>query len=143
MSSGTTGHAETVEISFDPKQVSYGTLPQIFFSVAHNPTELNRQVPDVDTQYRSAIFPGDAAQQKLTQAYIAQLDAAKSVGGPLATQVEKYAGLYPTEAYHQEFLTRHPTHPYIVLNDLPKIEHLKALFPQQYRDAPVLVGAAM
>jgi peptide-methionine (S)-S-oxide reductase len=138
---GDTGHAESVEITFDPSQVTYGTLLQIFFSVAHDPTQLNRQGPDTGTQYRSAIFPQTDAQQRVAQAYIAQLDAAHSFKKPIATKIEKASGFYAAEAYHQDFLTLNPRHPYIVINDLPKVEQLKKVFPQRYREAPVLVGA--
>ncbi|UVJ41803.1 peptide-methionine (S)-S-oxide reductase MsrA [Pseudomonas sp. LS1212] len=141
VSNGDTGHAESVEVTFDPAQVSYGTLLQIFFSVAHNPTELNRQGPDVGTQYRSAIFPANSEQQRIAQAYIAQLDAARSFNKPIATRLETFNGFYPAESYHQDFLTEHPSHPYIVINDLPKIAQLKQLFPERYREAPVLVKA--
>ena len=136
---GRTGHAESVQITFDPSKVSYGTLLQIFFSVAHNPTERDRQGPDVGTQYRSAIFPMNASQQRIAQAYIAQLDAAKSFRQPIATRIENYTGFYPAEDYHQDFLTRHPSNPYIVINDLPKVNELKRLFPRRYRTEPVLV----
>lgn len=139
---GRTGHAESVQITFDPSKVSYGTLLQIFFSVAHNPTERNRQGPDIGTQYRSAIFPMNASQQRIAQAYIAQLDAAKSFRRPIATRIEHYTGFYPAENYHQDFLARHPSNPYIVINDLPKVNELQRLFPQRYRAEPVLVHPA-
>ncbi len=141
VSSGTTGHAESVQITFDPSKVSYGTLLQIFFSVAHNPTELNRQGPDSGTQYRSAIFPADAGQKRVAQAYIAQLDAAHAYARPIVTRIEDGARFYPAEAYHQDFLARHPSYPYIVINDLPKLDALKRLFPDRYRATPVLVGS--
>ena len=139
VSEGDTGHAESVEVTFDPSQVSYGTLLQIFFSVAHNPTELNRQGPDHGTQYRSAVFPESAEQKAVAQAYIAQLDAAKSFNAPIVTQVETYNGFYPAEDYHQNFLTTHPTYPYIVINDLPKVGQLKQLFADRYNEQPVLL----
>lgn len=139
VSEGDTGHAESVEVTFDPSQVSYGTLLQIFFSVAHNPTELNRQGPDHGTQYRSAIFPQSPEQQAVAQAYIAQLDAAKSFNAPIVTKVESYNGFYPAEDYHQNFLTTHPTYPYIVINDLPKVGQLKQLFADRYSEQPVLL----
>ncbi|MDN5842995.1 MAG: peptide-methionine (S)-S-oxide reductase MsrA [Alcaligenaceae bacterium] len=139
--SGRTGHAESVEITFDPSQVSYGALLQIFFSVAHNPTELNRQGPDTGTQYRSAIFPMNESQQHVAQAYIAQLDAAHAFKQAIVTRVEPYTGFYPAEAYHQDFMTRNPNSPYIVINDLPKVENLEKLFPKRWRPDPVLVGA--
>lgn len=141
VSDGNTGHAEAVQVSFDPAQVSYGKLLQIFFSVAHNPTELNRQGPDSGTQYRSALFPQTLAQQTVAQAYIAQLDAAHSFSKPIVTQVETYKGFYPAESYHQNFLTLHPSHPYIVVNDLPKVAQLHKLFDSQYSSEPVLVKA--
>lgn len=139
VSEGDTGHAESVEVTFDPSQVSYGTLLQIFFSVAHNPTELNRQGPDHGTQYRSAIFSQSPDQQAVAQAYIAQLDAAKSFNAPIVTKVESYNGFYPAEDYHQNFLTTHPTYPYIVINDLPKVGQLKQLFADRYSEQPVLL----
>lgn len=142
VSGGATGHAESVRVTFDPQQVSYGKLLQIYFSVAHNPTEVNRQGPDTGTQYRSAVFPMSDAQRRVAEAYIAQLNAAHAYSKPIATKVEKYTGFYPAEAYHQDFLTEHPTYPYIVINDLPKVKDLARLFPMQYRDAPVLVKTA-
>ncbi|WP_353193660.1 peptide-methionine (S)-S-oxide reductase MsrA [Pandoraea pnomenusa] len=142
VSGGATGHAESVQVTFDPQQVSYGKLLQIYFSVAHNPTELNRQGPDTGTQYRSAVFPMTDAQRRVADAYIAQLDTAHAYSKPIATKVEKYTGFYAAEAYHQDFLTEHPNYPYIVINDLPKVKDLKRLFPAQYRDTPVLVKTA-
>ena len=141
VSEGDTGHAESVEVTFDPAQVSYGTLLQIYFSVAHNPTELNRQGPDHGTQYRSAIFVQNSEQQRVAQAYIAQLGAAKSFDQPIVTRLESYNGFYPAEEEHQDFLTEHPTYPYIVINDLPKVAQLKQLYPQRYQEKPVLVKA--
>ncbi|WP_095152102.1 peptide-methionine (S)-S-oxide reductase MsrA [Pseudomonas sp. Irchel s3b5] len=141
VSDGNTGHAESVEVTFDPSQVSYGTLLQIYFSVAHNPTELNRQGPDTGTQYRSALFPQSVEQQKVAQAYIAQLDVAKSFSKPIVTKLETFNGFYPAEEEHQDFLTEHPTYPYIVINDLPKVAQLKQLYPERYQDKPVLVKA--
>ncbi|MBV7480413.1 peptide-methionine (S)-S-oxide reductase MsrA [Pseudomonas sp. PDM31] len=141
VSGGDTGHAESVEVTFDPNQVSYGSLLQIYFSVAHNPTELNRQGPDSGTQYRSAIFTKSAEQQRVAQAYITQLDAARSFDKPIATQLETFNGFYPAEEEHQDFLTEHPTYPYIVINDLPKVAQLKQLYPDRYQDQPVLVKA--
>ncbi|POA29215.1 MULTISPECIES: peptide-methionine (S)-S-oxide reductase MsrA [unclassified Pseudomonas] len=143
VSEGDTGHAESVQVTFDPAQVSYGTLLQIYFSVAHNPTELNRQGPDTGTQYRSAIFVESAEQQKVAQAYIAQLDAAHAFNKPIVTKLETYNGFYPAEAYHQNFLTEHPTYPYIVINDLPKVAQLKQLYPERYQEKPVLVKTGM
>lgn len=137
---GDTGHAEAVRISFDPKEVSYGRLLQIYFSVAHNPTELNRQGPDTGTQYRSTVFPVDADQQRVAKAYIAQLDKSRAFDKPIATTLETGKTFYAAEAYHQDFLTRHPDHPYIVINDLPKVDNLKKVFPAVYRAQPALVG---
>ncbi len=141
VSTGETGHAESVQIKFDPAQISYGEILRIFFSVAHDPTELNRQGPDEGTQYRSEIFYADAAQQRIAQAYIAQLDSAKVFGSPIVTRVDPLKGFYAAEGYHQDFLVRNPTYPYIVFNDLPKIDDLKRLFPEDYRDQPVTVAA--
>ncbi|AUG07869.1 peptide-methionine (S)-S-oxide reductase MsrA [Pseudomonas sp. S09G 359] len=139
VSEGDTGHAESVSVTYDPATVSYGKLLQIYFSVAHNPTELNRQGPDTGTQYRSAIFAQNAEQQKVAQAYIAQLDAAKAFDKPIVTKIEMGKAFYPAEAYHQDFLTENPSYPYIVINDLPKVAQLKKLFPDRYRAEPVLV----
>jgi len=130
-----------VKVTYDPKKVSYGTLLQIFFSVVHDPTQLNRQGPDSGTQYRSAIFYADAAQKETAEKYVAQLDAAKSYPKKIVTQVVPLVAFYPAEAYHQDYLTLHPNSGYIVYNDLPKIENLKAVFPQQYRAEPALVMA--
>jgi len=139
--SGLTGHAESVKITFDPKKVSYGTLLQIYFSVAHDPTQLNRQDPDSGPQYRSAVFYADAAQKETTEKYIAQLDAAKSYPKKIVTQVVPLTAFYPAEGYHQDYLTLHPESGYIARFDLPKIANLKAMFPQQYRAEPALVMA--
>jgi peptide-methionine (S)-S-oxide reductase len=139
VSEGDTGHAESVQVTFDPTQVSYGSLLQIYFSVAHNPTELNRQGPDSGSQYRSALFPVNADQQKIAQAYIAQLDAAHAFNKPIVTKLESYNGFYPAEDYHQDFLTEHPSYPYIVINDMPKVTNLKQVFAQRYQEKPVLV----
>ena len=139
---GMTGHAESVQITFDPRRISYGRILQIFFSVAHDPTELNRQGPDTGTQYRSAIFPTDAPQAATAQAYIAQLNAAHVFAAPIVTRIEPDRAFYPAEDYHQDFLTLHPNYPYIVFNDLPKVENLKRLFPNLYRVEPVLVAKA-
>jgi peptide-methionine (S)-S-oxide reductase len=139
VSEGDTGHAESVQVTFDPTQVSYGSLLQIYFSVAHNPTELNRQGPDSGTQYRSALFPVNADQQKVAQAYIDQLDAAHAYSKPIVTKLESYNGFYPAEDYHQDFLTEHPSYPYIVINDMPKVANLKQVFAQRYQEKPVLV----
>ncbi len=139
--SGITGHAESVQITYDPRQVSYGRLLQIFFSVAHDPTQLNRQGPDFGTQYRSAIFPTTAEEASVAKAYIAQLDQARAFKKGIVTKIEPGRPFYPAEAYHQDFLTLHPTYPYIVINDLPKIEDLKRRFPEVYRASPVLVSS--
>jgi peptide-methionine (S)-S-oxide reductase len=139
---GATGHAESVEIVFDPKEISYGEILRIYFSVAHDPTELNRQGPDVGTQYRSAIFYADAQQQRIAQGYIAQLEKARAFRKPIVTRVDPLKGFYPAEAYHQDFMILNPRYPYIVINDLPKVANLKRLFPGQYRDKPVMARAA-
>lgn len=139
VSGGDTGHAESVQVTFDPTQVSYGDLLQIYFSVAHNPTELNRQGPDSGTQYRSALFPINADQQKVAQAYITQLDAAHAFSKPIVTKLESYNGFYPAEDYHQDFLTEHPSYPYIAINDMPKVANLKQMFSERYQEKPVLV----
>jgi peptide-methionine (S)-S-oxide reductase len=140
-SRGDTGHAESVRITFDPHQITYGRLLQIYFSVAHDPTELNRQGPDSGTQYRSAIFPTDAEQAQVAQAYIAQLAKAHVYDAPIATRIEPGKTFYPAEDYHQDYLVRHPDNPYIVYNDLPKVETLKRLFPALFSEHPVLVTA--
>jgi peptide-methionine (S)-S-oxide reductase len=139
VSSGTTGHAESVQITFDPRSITYGRILQIYFSVVHDPTELNRQGPDVGTQYRSAIFPANEAQTSVARAYIAQLDQANVFEKGIVTRIESDRTFYPAEAYHQDFLIRNPTYPYIVYNDLPKVDNLKRLFPDLYRADPVLV----
>ncbi len=139
---GDTGHAEAVQISYDPAQVTYGQLLQIFFSVAHDPTQLNRQGPDVGTQYRSAIFPADDAQRQIAAAYVAQLDKAHSFSAALATRIEPVSTFYPAEAYHQNFLALNPRHPYIAFHDLPKVDALHHAFPDRYRVKPVLVDEA-
>lgn len=142
VSTGSTGHAESVEITFDPSQITYGQLLQIYFQVAHDPTELNRQGPDFGTQYRSAIFPQNEMQRKIAELYIAQLDHAGVFHHALATKVETFRGFYPAEGYHQDFLALNPSYPYIVVNDLPKIRNLKQQFPGRYLDKPVLVATA-
>jgi peptide-methionine (S)-S-oxide reductase len=139
VSEGDTGHAESVQITYDPAQITYGRLLQIFFSVAHDPTELNYQGPDHGTQYRSAIFPANAQQRSVATAYIAQLDKAHVFSGPIVTRVEDFKGFYPAENYHQNFLVLHPNYPYIVINDLPKVGELKRMFPELYRNDPVLL----
>jgi peptide-methionine (S)-S-oxide reductase len=139
VSSGSTGHAESVQIKFDPKKISYGKILQIYFSVAHDPTQLNRQGPDSGTQYRSAIFTTSEDQKKVADAYIAQLNAAKVYGKPIVTKVTALQGFFPAEAYHQDYLTLHPNQPYIAYNDLPKVENLKKLFADNYIEKPTLV----
>ena len=139
---GRTGHAEAVRIVYDPKTISYGRLLQIYFSVAHNPTELNRQGPDVGTQYRSTIFPADADQSRVAMAYIEQINRSRTFGKPLATTIEMMKPFYAAEAYHQDYMTLNPRNPYIAMHDLPKVENLKKLVPAVYQSTPVLVGAA-
>lgn len=140
VSGANTGHAEAVQITYDPARISYGELLQIYFSVAHDPTQHNRQGPDVGPQYRSAIFPANDAQRQVAQAYIAQLDRSGAYSQPLATTVENLQGFYPAEAYHQDYLVRHPDSLYIVINDQPKVENLQRAFAARYRDTPVLVS---
>jgi peptide-methionine (S)-S-oxide reductase len=130
----TTGHAESVRITYDPTQVSYGKLLQVFFAVVQDPTELDRQGPDVGPSYRSVIFAQDDTQQKIANAYIAQLNAAGSFPAPIVTTVSSQTQFFPAEAYHQDFLDLHPNNPYIVANDLPKLGALKSTFPDLYRD---------
>jgi peptide-methionine (S)-S-oxide reductase len=142
VSRGESGHAESVEIRFDPKELSYGDILQIYFSVAHDPTQLNRQGPDVGTQYRSAIFSADESQRRIAEAYIAQLDRAKVFRRAIVTRVERLTAFYPAEAYHQDFLIKNPDYPYIVVNDLPKIANLKRVFPARYREQPVTAQSA-
>ncbi|MER8394444.1 peptide-methionine (S)-S-oxide reductase MsrA [Mesorhizobium sp. M1340] len=137
-----TGHAESVEITYEPSKVTYGQLLQVYFSVAHNPTQLNYQGPDSGTQYRSTIFAENDTQKKIAESYIAQLDKAKVFPKPIVTTLETGKSFYPAEDYHQDFLTLNPTYPYIVYNDLPKVENLKRLFPNLYSEKPVLVLAA-
>jgi peptide-methionine (S)-S-oxide reductase len=133
VSEGDTGHAESVQVHFDPAQVSYGQLLQVFFSVALDPTERNRQGPDVGSQYRSVIFYDNAEQQRIASAYLAQLAAAKSFPAPIVTQLVPLQAFYPAEAYHQHYFQLHPNNPYIVYNDAPKVAHLKQLFPALYQ----------
>lgn len=142
VTSGTTGHAEAVKVTYDPAKISYGKLLQVFFSVAHDPTQLNRQGPDVGTQYRTAIFPADEAQAAAAKAYIAQLNQSRVFEAAIVTKIEPGHAFYPAEDYHQDYLTLNPTQPYIVYNDLPKIDNLKRLFPDLYREDPVLVSEA-
>src|SRR5215207_589339 len=139
---GTTGHAESVQVTFDPRQISYGGLLQIFFSVAHDPTQLNRQGPDAGPQYRSAIFPATQEQATIAKAYIEQLDAAGVYAYRIVTTIEPRRTFYRAEKYHQDYLTRHPRDPYIMVNDLPKVADLKRLFPERYRSEPVLVSGS-
>ncbi len=136
---GDTGHAESVRITYDPKQVTFGRLLQIYFSVVTDPTQLNRQGPDTGIQYRSAIFAQNGDQQRIAQAYIAQLSQAAVFPAPIVTTVEPNTGFFPAEGYHQNYLDSHPTSAYIVMNDMPKVADLERLFPQQYRGQPSLV----
>lgn len=139
VSMGITKHAESVQITFDPKVISYGTLLHIYFSVVHDPTELNRQGPDTGSQYRSTIFPTTAEQARVAAAYIAQLNQAKVFKRAIATTIEPQRSFTAAERYHQDFLTNNPTYPYIAINDLPKLDDLKRFFPNVYRATPVLV----
>jgi peptide-methionine (S)-S-oxide reductase len=141
VSSGATGHAEAVQVTYDPARISFGKLLQIYFSVAHDPTQLNRQGPDHGPQYRSAIFYSDARQKEVAERYIAQLEAAKAFPRKIVTQVAPLNEFHPAEAYHQDYATRHPDSPYIIAFDRPKIDGLKAVMPEVYRDEPVLVTA--
>jgi peptide-methionine (S)-S-oxide reductase len=141
VSTGTTGHAESVEIKFDPKKISYGKILQIFFSVVHDPTQLNRQGPDSGTQYRSAIFTTSDEQKKVAEAYIAQLNAAKVYSKPIVTKVGPLDAFFAAEAYHQDYLTLHPNQPYIAYNDIPKVENLKTVFAETYIEKPTLVSS--
>jgi peptide-methionine (S)-S-oxide reductase len=140
---GASGHAESVKISYDPAQVSYGKLLQVFFSVAHDPTQLNHQGADMGTQYRSAIFPQSPQQRAVAEKYIAQLDASHAFKKPLATKIEMDKKFYVAESYHQNYLTLHPADPYIVYNDLQKLADLQRISPELYRADPVLVRKAM
>jgi peptide-methionine (S)-S-oxide reductase len=142
VSRGESGHAESVEVRFDPKELSYGEILQIFFSVGHDPTQLNRQGPDVGTQYRSAIFYADESQKRIAEAYIAQLDRAKVFRRPIVTRMERLTAFYPAEAYHQDFLLKNPNYPYIVVNDLPKLANLNRVFPARYREQPITAQSA-
>lgn len=139
--SGKTGHAESERVTFDPRKISLGKILQIYFSVAHNPTELNYQGPDEGTQYRSEIFYANNQQKAVAEAYIAQLSKAHVFAEPIVTKVGALPGFYPAEAYHQDFAVLHPDYPYIAINDRPKVVNLKRLFPDYYRDAPVTVMA--
>ena len=142
VSSGTTGHAESVEIKYDPKKISYGKILQIFFSVVHDPTQLNRQGPDTGTQYRSAIFATNDEQKRVAETYIAQLNAAKVYKKPIVTKVGSLEGFFPAEAYRPDYLTLHPNQPYIAYNDIPKVENLKKIFAENYIEKPTLVSGA-
>ena len=140
VSSGATGHAEAVRVTFDPSRVSYGTLLRIFFSVALDPTEVNRQGPDWGTQYRSELFVSNPEQDRVARAYVTQLEAAHVFGRPIATRIDPAGPFYPAEAYHQDFLTLHPNNPYIAVNDIPKVRSLERLFPENWQPTPVTVG---
>ncbi len=142
VSTGVTGHAESVEITYDPKVVTLGSLLQIFFSVAHDPTQLDGQGPDSGTQYRSAVFAIDAAQKEVVDRYIAELNTAHVFAHPVVTQSGLLKGFFPAERYHQDYLTLNPREPYIAYNDIPKVENLKRIFPEWYRETPVLVTAS-
>jgi peptide-methionine (S)-S-oxide reductase len=140
VSLGRTGHAESVEVTYDPKIVSLGRILRVYFSVAHDPTQLDRQGPDHGTQYRSAIFVADPGQARVARDYIAQLDAARVFRDPIATRIEQLSEFYPAEAYHQDYLFHHPHEPYVAVNDIPKIDNLKRLAPDLYRETPRLVS---
>ncbi len=142
VTSETTGHAESIAVTFDPRQVSYGTILRVYFSVAHDPTELNYQGPDEGTSYRSEIFAASPEQKRIADAYIAQLGKAHAFPAPIVTKVETLNGFYPAEAYHQDFLINHPDYPYIVFNDLPKVAALKRVFPSLYLETPVKLQSA-
>jgi peptide-methionine (S)-S-oxide reductase len=141
VSTGRTGHAEAVQIKYNPREISYGQILKIFFSVAHDPTQLNRQGPDTGTQYRSAIFTTNDEQKKIAEAYIAQLDKEGAFKSPIVTKVGQLAAFYPAEGYHQDYAIKHPGQPYIAIHDLPKVENLKRLFPNFYQTDPVTVAA--
>jgi peptide-methionine (S)-S-oxide reductase len=141
VSSGRTGHAESVQVTYDPTQISFGKLLQVYFSVAHDPTQLNRQFPDSGTQYRSAVFYKDATQKQVTERYIEQLNAAHVFPAKIVTQVSALNGFYPAEGYHQDYATLHPDSGYIATFDLPKIDNLKKMFGDLYRAKPVLVAS--
>lgn len=142
VSTGTTGHAESVRITYDPGQITFGQLLRIFFTVAHDPTQRDRQGPDSGTQYRSEIFAQTPDQQRIAQAYIDQLNRAAVFSAPIVTTVGPRSAFYPAEAYHQNFMNANPDYPYIAINDQPKLDNLKRLFPEYYRAAPVLVGSS-
>jgi peptide-methionine (S)-S-oxide reductase len=138
---GATGHVEAVQVVFNPRVISYGRLLQIYFSVAHDPTQVDRQGPDVGTQYRSVVFPVNEEQAKVAADYIQQLDTAHVFGRAIATTIERGKPFYRAETYHQNYMANNPDNPYIVYNDNPKVQNLKALFPQSYRETPVLVAS--
>jgi peptide-methionine (S)-S-oxide reductase len=142
VSTSSTGHAESVKVTFDPRKITYATLLRVFFSVAHDPTELDRQGPDTGSQYRSAVFPASGEQARVAGAYIAQLNQAHVFGTPIVTKVEPDREFFVAEGYHQDYLTLHPNQPYIAINDMPKIAALKQMFPALYRADPVLVAAS-
>jgi peptide-methionine (S)-S-oxide reductase len=141
VTTGRTGHAESVQIKYDPREISYGQILKIFFSVVHDPTQLNRQGPDVGTHYRSAIFHSNDEQKKIAEAYIAQLGQAGVFKSPIVTKVGPLVAFYPAEAYHQDYAIKHPTQPYIAIHDLPKVDNLKRLFSDMYRPNPVTVAS--
>jgi peptide-methionine (S)-S-oxide reductase len=143
VSSGRTDHAEAVKITFDPRVISYGKILQVYFSVAHDPTQLNRQGPDAGTQYRSEIFPQNDAQAKIARDYVTQLDQSHAFKKPIVTKTGAMkAAFFPAEDYHQDYATKHPYQPYIMFNDAPKVSNLKAMFPDLWRDQPVTVAQA-
>lgn len=141
VTTGRTGHAESVQIKFNPREISYGQILKIYFSVVHDPTQLNRQGPDVGTHYRSAIFYANDEQKRIAEAYIAQLGQAAAFKAPIVTQVGALTAFYPAEAYHQDYAIKNPRQPYIVMHDLPKVENLKRMFPDRYRQVPVTVAS--
>ena len=141
VTTGRTGHAESVQIKYNPREISYGQILKIYFSVVHDPTQLNRQGPDVGTHYRSAIFYANDEQKKIAEAYIAQLGQAGVFKSPIVTKVGPLTAFYPAEAYHQDYAIKHPTQPYIAIHDLPKVDNLKRLFPNMYRANPVTVAS--
>ncbi len=140
--SGQTGHAESIKIEYDPQQISYGQILQLFFSAAHDPTQVDAQGPDEGTQYRSAIFVANDEEKRVAEHYIAQLGASGAFHNPIATRIEALHGFFPAEGYHQDYLIHHPDSMYIVMNDLPKISSLHSLYPELYRDKPVTTAAS-
>ena len=143
VSEGNTGHAESIKIAFDPAVVSYGQLLKIYFAVAHDPTTLNRQGPDAGTQYRSEIFYANPEQKKIAESYIKQIDAAKAFDDSIVTLVQPLTGFYPAEDYHQDYARKHPDNPYILINDAPKVAHLKQQFPGMYQDEQMVVDVRL